>query len=234
MCGYLLRIGSGVVMAACLATAAMADPPVFNNQSRWHGNWVHGGLCTDVENGYFCRDITGWENYDVKGTFQFVEVAIANTRYRYDPSDGRWLWGERDLRCPVDEDAITAHPNRVTLEATLDPEAPGCSSWGHTDSWDPVNGYQSEPWLFPLMDVTGEWADPFSHGKSVVNQKGMNYDGWSGTTSAVAQHCNRRWGDLMRSGGFSIGTRSYEFQGPEGAAWSSYNLDSCNDRSMQH
>jgi hypothetical protein len=138
------------------------------------------------------------------------------------------------VSCPVDQKAITAHPNGVTLEVILDPEAPGCESYGYLESWDPVDGYQFEPWPFPAaMEIAGQWLDPFSYGQWTINQKGTTYDGWSGTTATSAMHCNQRWGDMMRSGGFSINNRSWAFEGPEGPAWSNFSTNSCNNRDMQ-
>jgi len=222
-------------MVACLAMTAMADPPVNKYQSRWYGNSVYAGACNDVENGYFCRDLSASENYDVKGTFQYVDATINSWRYQYDPSDGSYVSGSRMLSCPIDPKAISVNPNRVTLEATLDPGAPGCYSSGYLVSYDPVNGYQTVEWLYTVpMAVSGEWADPFNYSNSVVNQKGTYFDGWSGTTSSYGQHCNQTWGDSMRSGGFTINTRSWEFLGPVGPAWSSYYLSNCNDRNKQH
>lgn len=234
MCGYLLRIGAAGVVAGCLAVTAMADPPVNKYQNRWFGNSVYAESCDEVENGSFCRKLDASERYDLKGMLEYVEATIQSWRSEYDPSDGSSVYGWRYLSCPVDRDAISVDVHGATFEATLDPQAVGCYSAGYLDSWDPVNGYQTVPWSYPgPMAVKGEWADPFSYSRSVVNEKGMNYDGWSGITSKYGQNCNGRSGELMQSGGFSIGARSWEFLGPEGAAWSSYDLISCNDRITQ-
>lgn len=224
----------GGATATLLAMSVMAEPPIANSQNRSYGNSVSAGICFDIDNGYICRDLSAWENYDVKGDFQFSEAAISNYRYTYDPDDGSWSSGWRYLSCPIDESAISAHPNSVTLETTLDPEGFGCYSYGYLESWDPINDYQFVPWPFPgPRDVVGEWADPFSYGQSMINQMDTFYDGWSGTKNTSAQHCQHRWGDMMRSGGFSIGIRSYVFEGPEGPAWSNFSVNSCNDRNMQ-
>jgi len=231
---YIQRIRIGGVVAALLAINATAAPPIFNEQNRSYGNSVSAGICYDILNGYICRDLYAWENYDVKGSYQFTEARISISRYRSDPADGSWSNSWRYLSCPIDKQALVANPNGVTLETTLDPAGAGCYSHDYIETCDPTNGCQTEPWPFPgPMDVAGEWADPFSYGQSKIIQNGTNYDGWSDSTSKYAQHCEQRWGDAMQSGGFSEGIRSFQFTGPGGPAWSNYSLSSCNNHNMQ-
>ncbi|MDH5622246.1 MAG: hypothetical protein OEY74_09210 [Gammaproteobacteria bacterium] len=231
---YTRRTWIGGLVATLLAISAAAAPAVFNQQNRSYGNWAGAGLCYDISDGYICRDLYAWENYDVKGLYEFTEAAINIYRYRSDPSDGSWSNSWRYLSCPIDKQALAAHPNGVTLEVTLDPEGAGCYSFDYMETCDPINGCQIEPWPFPgPMAVSGEWGDPFSYGQSKMIQNGTNYDGWSGTTSKYMQQCEQRWGDAMQSGGFSMGIRSFEFTGPDGPVWSNYSLSSCNDHNMQ-
>ena len=222
-------------ISAFVTISATAAPPIFNNHNRSYGNWVDGGSCTDIPNGYRCRSIQVWENYDVKGTFQYTEASFSAWRYEYDPSDGSWEEAWRTLNCPVDQKAISAHPSRVTFEATLDPDQLGCYQWGERHTWDPVNGDQWFPFAFDPgpRAIAGEWIDPFSFGTSMWNQKDSYHDGWSGATSTAIYQCQGKWGDMMTRGGFSINNRFYAFEGPDGPTWSSYNVSSCNDHSVQ-
>ena len=228
------RAWAGGVVAALLAASATAAPPVYKQQNRIYGNSAYGASCTDIFNGSFCRDVVAYENYDVKGTFEYTEVAISNSRNVYDPTDGSYSFGYRYLSCPVDRQALSADKDAVSLEAMLDPSAPGCNSGGYIESWDPVNGPQYQEWVFPVvMHVTGEWLDPFYYYESLSNQKNTYYDGWSGTTTKNVEHCRYLSGDWMRAGGFSINARSWAFEGPDGPAWSGFSLSSCNSNNKQ-
>jgi len=237
MSRWLRNLCGGAVVAApftLVTLAALAEPPIGHGQNRSYGNSVSAGICLDIENGFTCRDLMAWENYDVKGSYQYTEASISLYQRRDDPNDGSWSNGYRYLSCPVDEKALSTHPNGVSLVANLDPEGPGCYSYGYLESWDPVNEYQFVPWPWPVpRDISGEWTDPFRYGQSAINQKDTIYDGGTDTTSTVARHCNYSWGDMMRSGGFTIGIRSFAFEGPEGPAYSNYSISSCNDRDMQ-
>jgi hypothetical protein len=231
---YLRTVLSSGVIAALLAASANAAPPFFKDQNRSYGNWVAGALCTEIVNGTFCRDLSAWENYDVKGTYEYTEAAISNSRYQYDPSDGSWSNSYRYLSCPIDRNALRANPSQATLEAVLDPNSLGCYSYGYIESWDPVNEYQFVPFSYPgPMSVTGDWKDPFNYGESNSVQQNSNYDGGSGIATKTVDHCKYSWGDAMQTGGFSINERSYAFEGPNGPVWSSYNLSSCNTNSKQ-
>lgn len=231
---YLRRTWIGGVVAALLVISAAAAPPIVNEQNRSYGNSASAGICYDILTGYICRDLYVGEYYDVKGSYQFTEATISIYRSLSNPGDESWSNSWRYLSCPIDKQALVALPNGVTLEATLDPEGAGCYSYDYMESCDPINGCQTEPWPFPgPMEVLGEWADPFNYGQSKIIQNGTNYDGWSDSTSKYMQHCEQRWGDAMQSGGFSTGIRSFQFEGPEGPAWSNYNLSSCNDHNMQ-
>jgi hypothetical protein len=230
----LRTVWSGGVIAVLLTTSATAAPPVFKEQSRTYGNSVYAGSCNEIENGMFCRDMSASENYDVKGTYQYTEATISSSRNEYDPGDGSFRNGYRYLSCPIDQRALSANPNHVTLEAILDPNAAGCYSWGYVESWDPINGYQYDSWSYPgPMNIAGEWLDPFNYGESMSNQRNSYYDGWSGVTTNTIDHCKYSWGDMMRAGGFSINQRSFAFEGPGGPSWSFYSLSSCNSNNKQ-
>jgi hypothetical protein len=231
-------------IAALMVISASADPPTYKFNSRSYGNWVTGGSCSDAAPGvYRCREVRVWENYDVKGTFQYTEVYYQNERHEYDPSDESYDDRWRYIVCPVDEDSIGAHPNHVTIDVLLDSEGPGCYQYGYREGWNPSDGYYFEPWGFTgLWAIEGEWRDPFSYGSSMWNgnYKNYHYDGWSGSDwkEHGVNHCKSSWGDLMTRGGLSVTNPSgstffYEFDGPDGAAWSYYNVSSCNEKNMQ-
>lgn len=228
------------VLAAFMAVAASADPPTHKFNNRTYGNSVDGGSCAYLDNRYLCRAIHVWENYDVKGTFEYTEASFETWRYSEDPSDGSWEYAWRVLTCPVDEKSISAHPNRVTIDVLLDTEGPGCSEWGERFGWNPGDGDYWFPFTFSpgIRIISGDWLDPFSYGSSMWNVKDKFYDGWSGMTFNGLHHCKSTWGDMMTRGGFTTispsgATRSYEFDGPNGPAWGSYNVSSCNDNEIQ-
>lgn len=230
----LRSVWAGGVIAALLATTATAAPPVFKEQNRIYGNSVYASSCNQIENGTICRDVSAWENYDVKGTYEYTEASISNSRNQYNPDDGSYANGYRYLSCLTSQKAISAKPNSAALEAVLDPSAPECYSYGYMESWDPINGYQFEPWSYAVpMIIAGEWLDPFNYGESKSNQKNSYYDGWSGVTTNTVEHCKNSWGDAMRAGGFSINTRSWAFEGPDGPAWGFFGLSTCNSNNAQ-
>jgi hypothetical protein len=230
---FRTALSSGVIVVL-LASSASAAPPFFKEQNRSYGNSAAGALCTEIENGTFCRDLSAWENYDVKGTYEYSEAAISSSRNQYDPSDGSWRNSYRYLSCTIDRNALRANPNQVTLEAVLDPNALGCYSYGYIESWDPINGYQFAPFSYPgPMSVAGEWEDPFNYGESNSVQHNSYYDGLSAVATKTVDHCKYSWGDAMKTGGFSINERSYAFEGPYGPVWSFYNISSCNTNTKQ-
>lgn len=225
----------GGLIAAFLAISAVAGPPLIHDGSRTYGNSMGGDRCDTIGNLYRCVGVHAWENYDVKGTFEFTEVAISLYTYRsFD--DGGWSEGWRSLACPVDKNAIVVHPNKLTLAAVLDPSAPGCYSQGQRVTWDPVDGYSVEPfdWTEP-RSVTGEWADPLSYSKSISTHRDSFYDGWSDTDNTAVRHCNESFGDLMKEGGFSFGisNRWYAFEGVDTPGWSYFQTISCNENHKQ-
>ena len=224
------------LMAGLMAFAASAEPPMMKFGNRSYGNWVEGGSCTYLENGYRCRAIQARENYDVKGTFEFTEASFNTWSYIYDPGDGSYEESWRVLTCPVDPKAISAHPNRVTVEVALNPEWPGCYQWGERHTWDPINDHQwfPNPWTPGTREIEGEWMGAFNFGSSISNQKDSFYDGGSGTTSRRNYNCKWNWGDMMTRGGFSINTRFYAFEGPDAPTWSFYQVSSCNEKEAQH
>ena len=113
-------------IAAFLAVAASADPPMYKFNNRTIGNSVGADGCHDFDGGYRCRGVNVSENYDVKGTFEYVEAYYYNERHLYDPSDESYDHRWRDMVCPVDEKSIAAHPNRVKIDLVLDSDDPGC------------------------------------------------------------------------------------------------------------
>ncbi len=229
------KVWVGAIVTAFIATTATAGPPTYSNQNRTYGSWVVGASCTPLPNGYRCREIQVSENYDVKGTYEFTEGMLHAWSYQEDPEAGSWEHGERFLTCPIDQKSISAHPNRVAVDFMLDTEALGCNNWGYLDTYDPDNGYQSQPLLFPSGQraIAGEWMDPFSYDNSTSNNKGSFHNGWSNMTSSYVNHCKNTWGDLMTRGGFSINTRFYAFEGTEGSTWSAYWISSCNENNKE-
>ena len=228
-------------IAIFLALAASAGPPMFKQNNRSYGSWVDGGSCTNLENGYRCRAIQAWENYDLKGAYEYTEASFHTWSYQHDPSDDSYEESWRVLSCPVDGKSIAAHRNRVTIDVTLDTEDPACYHYGERHTWDRVNGDQWFPLSFSpgVRAFEGEWMDPFNHGTSNWQQHDTSFDGWSGTTTRSVHHCMGRWGDMMTRGGFYItgvsgNVRFYEFTGPDGPAWGSFNVSSCNDKDRQN
>lgn len=234
----LIRWICGAI-AAFLAVAANAEPPMYKFNNRTVGNFAAADGCHDFDGGYRCRGVHVSENYDVKGTFEYVEVYYYNERHSWDPnddsSDHRW----RYIVCPVDEKSIAAHAKHVTIDIVLNPEDPGCYQDGYHYGVDPNGEPFWESWGFTgIWAIQGEWLEPFSYGSSVWNQKDKSYDGWSETTYQGVHHCNSRWGDLMTSGGWSVTTPGdrtffYAFEGPQGPMWSFYNISGCNDKDKQ-
>jgi len=229
------------VIVAFIAVAASADPPTYKFNHRSYGNLVGAGSCTDFDGGYRCRSIHVWENYDVKGTYEYTEATYHTERHEYDPNDESYEHRWRVITCPVDEKSIAALPNRVTIDIVVGSEVLGCYQDGYLYGWDPDIGYYSDEdyGFWGLWAIEGEWLDPFSYGSSMWNQNDKFFDGWSDTAGHAVHHCKSRWGDLMKSGGFSATNPSgrtffYEFDGPLGSAWSFYNVSSCNDNEVQH
>lgn len=226
-------------IVAFIAIAASANPPMYKFNSRSYGNYAAGGLCSDAYGGYRCREVQVWENYDVKGTYEYTEVFFQNERHFWDPNGPAYDHYWRYIVCPVDEKSIAAHPKRVTIDIVFDADDPGCYQYGYRYGYDPSSGYYSYTFGFEgIWAIEGEWLDPFSYGTSVWNQNDTFYDGWSETTYKGVHHCNSRWGELMASGGWSVTTPtgrtfSYPFDGPFGNAWSFFNVNSCNDKDMQ-
>ena len=139
---------------------------------------VEADGCHLFDGGYRCRGVQVRENYDVKGTLEYVEANYYNERHLYDPIDGSYDHRWRHMVCPVDEKSIAAHPNRVTIDLALDSDDPGCYQYGYLYGWNPSDGYYSEPFGFTgIWAIQGEWLDPFSYGSSVWNQRDKSYDG---------------------------------------------------------
>lgn len=231
-------------VAAFLAIAASANPPTYKFTNRTYGNSVGAGGCSDFEGGYRCREIHVWENYNVKGTFEYTEAHYQTEGHQWDPIDGSYENRWRYVTCPVDDKSIAANPGHVTIDVVLDTEGPGCYQWGYREGWNPSDGYYWEPHAFApgVRIFRGEWREPFSYGSQQWNgnYKYYQYDGWSGSDwkEHNVNHCSSRWGDMMTSGGFTtIGVtgrvRTYEFDGPDGPTWGSYHVSRCNDRNTQ-
>ena len=216
--------------------------PVFKDHNRTYGSWAGGGHCQYLANLIRCWDIQAQEHYDVHGTFEYVEVGVQNYFHRYYPATGNWTENLRFLSCPVDQSAISAHPNRVTIDATLDANSPGCYSYGNRTTYDAANDeYQHSPYEFyGLTAISGEWTDPLTTGKAVTNRWDKHYDPFSGTTNETTQHCNENWGDMMGKGGFSVSGEapfsqtSHLFEGYDPSGWSNFNVVRCNDGNKMH
>jgi hypothetical protein len=227
----IVQIG-GVVLGL-LATSAMAAPPIFSNHSRAYGNDVGANICVDFPWGQRCADLYAWENYDVKGTYQYTGISIWYSYHRPFP-EGGWRQGSRWMSCQVGLETITAQPNHVTLEATLHPNGPECESDGFIEECDAFGFCDTTPWGFnDPTEVTGEWIDPMNTSKAVVNRTDKYYDPWSETSHRTVSHCNESNGDLMTRGGFSIDVgraiRHFPFEGVDTQGWNHYWLRSCNE-----
>jgi hypothetical protein len=225
-------LAGSIVALSAMSTAAA--PPIFNTQNRVYDNWAGAGVCTNLEHGDICRDISAWENYDVKGDYQYTEVVLNVSVWEDDPETQTGRSGWHYIRCPFDKSVMSTNPNGVTLEATLDPAAPGCITDGYMETWDPDNGYQSFPWPFSgPRDVAGEWLEPANYMHALMNRNETYHDGWSETTTSTVEHCIQEWGDMMKAGGFSVRNRYFPFSGLEGPVSSSYYITSCNNRNGQ-
>ena len=219
------------VIAVLVSISATAEPPFFKDNNRIYGHWVVASRCENIENGFRCLDINGSENYDVKGNYRSTEVAQGFYFYRSNPIDGSWREGWRYLSCAVSKDAILANPNRVTLEATLDPGAPECWMDGYRAICDPVTGCQYSPWGFPgPREITGEWKKPVIHGSSVMNIKDSFHDDSANYTNTFIQHCNRTWGERMNDGGFSVNDQVFPFSADDWSLWNAFDIMRCNDK----
>jgi hypothetical protein len=211
--------------------SAMANPPIISDHNRNYGNELRGETCVELPGIQVqrCADLQVRENYDVKGTYQFTEIEINYWFIRFLP-DGGQRQGWRQTTCQTGIDAIKAHPNHVSLDATLHPNGPECSSQGMIEECDALWQCEFRPWGFSdVTVVTGEWTDPINTSKAVVNRTGNYYDFWTGMFHRTVTHCNENWGDTMASGGFSIGPRYFPFEGMDVPGWSHYSLWSCNN-----
>jgi len=238
--------GGGVVIDdpgrwKTVGSPGMPFRPVFNERNRTYGSSAGGSHCLHQEFLTRCWDVYATENYDVDGTFEHVEVGIYNYFYRFRPDSGSWTESYRYLSCPTDRTAISAQPNHVTLDVIIDSSTPGCQSYGVRTTSNPVNGYHQEPYeFFGLTVVSGEWRDPMTSGKAVINRRESYYDPWSQTTRDIKQHCNESWGDMMSKGGFSVSGEAphsqttHIFEGYDPTGWSSFNVMRCNDGDKLH
>lgn len=226
-------------VAAFLAVAASASPPMYKFNNRFYDNFVAGAICADNEGWQRCKWIYVTENYNQKGTYENTQASYVIEVSQWNADDGSFDFSHREVTCFVDKNSITAYPNRVTISVVLETESPECSQYGYRYGWSPDGGYW-EPWIgfFGIWVIEGEWLDPFSYGSSVSNVKDKSYDGWSGMTFGGLNHCKSNWGDLMTRGGFSQtgpggNTFFYPFGGPDGPAWGSYSVSSCNVNGME-
>jgi hypothetical protein len=207
--------------------------PFSSDNSRRYGNEVSAGLCVTFASGERCSNVHAWEDYDVKGTYQFTGINLDYWFIRFFP-EGGWRTGSRWMYCAAGLESFKARPNHVSLDAALHPGSPECDSSGFIEECDASWNCEWTPWGFPEPTVvTGEWIDPMNSSKAVVNRTDNFFDPWSETSSKIVNHCNEQWGELMAQGGFSIdlGTRvrHFPFEGFDTQGWSHFWLRSCNE-----
>jgi len=218
----------GGAIAAFMALPVSATPPLSNVQSREYINGVDANGCWDIPGGQRCINVTAWENYDVKGTFQYTEAAINTSFYRLN-DDGSWVQSSRYLGCPVDPNAISVLPHGASLEVTLDPAMPGCYSDGQRLTCDAEGNCNVEPWGFPgVVEISGDWIDPMNYASSAYLFRNSFHDGWTNTSGTVVQQCREDHGDAMQDGGFYLNNVFYAFAGLAGPFNSAFHTMRCN------
>lgn len=223
------------IFIGLLAVSTSAAPPFPSNNSRTHGNEVYANVCTDnpaipIQR---CADVSAWEHFDNKGSYEFTGIAVSYSFYRPQP-EGGWRTGWRWISCQAGLESIKAQPNNVRLDAVLHPDSPECDSWGSIEECDASWNCEQTPWGFPEPTViTGEWLDPLNTSKAVINRTDSFYDPWSEVFYKTVNHCKENWGDLMSQGGFTIDfatrIRHFPFEGYDTQGWSNFWLRSCND-----
>lgn len=206
---------------------------VFRDHSRIYGNGVGAEVCDQAPGIDRCATLNAWEDYDLKGTFQFtgIEISYWFTR-QLDGGGFRHWW--RWLFCQAGPESIGAHFDGATLATNLDPLGPECETYGERIECDDVGNcdFQQRGFEVP-MEVTGEWLEPITTRRLVVNETVDFYDPGSGTSQRSKVHCNENGGELMNQGGFNLGRRDFLFIGFATQGWSNYWLRSCNNDFMQ-
>ena len=202
---------------------------VFQNHNRVYGNGVAADVCVDSPDRQRCAYLNAWEDYDLKGTFQFTGIDINYWFIRFFDDGGYRTWW-RWMFCEAGPGSIAAHTNDVTLGAVLDPDSPECQTYGERVDCDALGNcdYAQSGFVGPL-EVTGEWIQPINTTKRVMNETSIVYDPWSETAQRSMVHCNENGGDMMKRGGFYIGFRYFPFDGFATQGWTNYWLRSCNN-----
>jgi len=204
---------------------------VFRDHNRTFGNSVGADVCVDIPRIQLhrCANLVAWEDYDLKGTFQFTGIEINYWFIRYFDDGGFRQWS-RWMFCQAGPESIKALTNHITLQTILHPENPECETYGEWVQCDAFGNCDFVPRGFEgPTEVTGEWIQPINTGKAVVNLTNEFYDPWSETSYRSMVHCNENGGDMMKHGGFSIGIRFFPFDGFATQGGSHYWLRSCNN-----
>lgn len=202
---------------------------VFQEHSRVYGNSVGADVCVYSPVRQRCAYLNAWENYDTKGTFQFTGVEISYWFIRFFDDGGYRQWW-RWMFCEAEPGIIKAHAQGVALAALLDPVSPQCETYGERWDCDASGSCEFAPRGFENpTEVTGEWIEPISTRKLVVNETNEFHDPESGAVQRSKIHCNENAGDMMTQGGFYVGPRDFPFEGFATQGWSNYWLRSCNN-----
>jgi len=206
---------------------------VFHEHNRVYGNSVSADVCVDVPERQFhrCGNLFAWEDYDLKGKFQFTGIDINYWFIRFFDDGGYRTWW-RWIFCQAGPGSIAAHTNGVTLGAVLDPDSSECETYGERVDCDAFGNcdYAQRGFENPV-EVTGEWTQPTNTAKRVMNETNTFYDPWSETEQRSMVHCRENGGDMMKLGGFNIGPRAryFPFDGYATQGWSNFWLRSCNN-----
>lgn len=225
----------GMVIAVFFAYSATAAPPLSKNQNRAYGNSAGAAHCEYSENGYRCMNVYAFEEYDVKGAYEFTRASTGSDFFQYDPVNGSSSFGWRYLSCPVDKQVLSAQGVQVVVETTLDPDATGCESWGQIQTCDAYYVCQYSEWRYedPVY-VAGWWVDPADHSTATVNMRGSYYDPWSETSTDFSRHCRQTYGYAMRDGAFFVNDELFWFEGYDNpSVWSDFQITSCNNNTKQ-
>lgn len=220
--------------AVFLATTAAAAPPDFHYQTHWFNNSAGAFSCNNFDFGYQCRSIDAWEVRDVKGKYWYTTASLYENSFQFDPNDGSYMFSWRVLQCAVDRQALRTSLRNAALDASLDSASPACYTDGWRESWDPINGYQSQPYPFDgVYALSGNWADPINSDKGNSQRQNRYSDPWSGTTTKIVYSCHDSYANTMADGGFSINGDFMPFRGfDDPDTWSWFSSLACHENAL--
>jgi hypothetical protein len=206
---------------------------MFRDHNRMYGDGVGADVCVDDPPRHRCAFLWAWEDYDLKGTFQFTGIEISNWFIRHFDDGGHIEW-RRWMFCHVGPDSIIAQKDLVTLSVALNPDSPECETDGERRLCDAPDDCVIEQRGFERpFEVAGEWIQPINTRKLVANEASISFDPWSETSHRSMMHCNENGGNMMTSGGFSVGSRYFPFEGFDTQGWSHSWRRSCNNDHRQ-